>query len=97
VSDVLRADLDAIGGLGGALAGHADAIGRIEVPVTITMPNSPLQALSVRVGEAVTAAFGGIGDEIRRLAATTETAAEGYAQADRAFAARLRRTMGGRG
>ncbi|MFI5776266.1 hypothetical protein [Nocardia sp. NPDC051570] len=95
VEDMLQADLDTLHRLGATLAGHADAIDQIRISDTVTMPDSPIQAVSSQVNDAVVTAYKLIGDNIRRMSDGSKSAAETYEKTDQAFAGQLHRYIAG--
>ncbi|MFF0489282.1 hypothetical protein ACWDSJ_04590 [Nocardia sp. NPDC003482] len=96
MGEILQADLDILHRLGGTLGGHADAIAALKVTASVRMPDSPIQAVSQRVDDAVVAAFGVIGGNIRTMSHRTTNAAKTYEELDKANAAQLSRYNGGR-
>ncbi|MFF0490044.1 hypothetical protein ACFYTQ_13590 [Nocardia sp. NPDC004068] len=96
MADMLQADLDTLHRLGDTLADHADAIGKIKISVSVVMPDSPLQNVGARIGDAVIGAFGLIGRNIREMADASKAAAKTYEENDRVYADQLARyTRGG--
>ncbi|MEG8181253.1 hypothetical protein GZH49_22355 [Nocardia terpenica] len=91
MGDILQADLDTLHQLGGTLTGHADAIGKITISATVTMPDSPLSNAPTQVSDAVIKAYGLIGGNIRQMADATNTAAKTYEEVEQLFADQLRR------
>ena len=96
MGDLFQVDLDDLHRLGGTLAGHADAIGRLEITAKVEMPGSPVQAASDQVGDAVVKAFGVIGAGIRRMADASTNAARTYEEADRVFSTQRDQYLSGR-
>ncbi|MQY22906.1 hypothetical protein [Nocardia macrotermitis] len=95
MSNFLQADLDTLHRLGGTLAGHSDAIAKIKVTGSVTMPNSPVQGSADQIADAVSKAYALIGDNIRQMSEGAKTAATTYEETDQAFAAQLHRYTGG--
>ncbi|MFI5776885.1 hypothetical protein [Nocardia sp. NPDC051570] len=93
----MDADLPTLDWLAGVLATHAETIGKLQVTGQVTMPDSPIQALSAQVGTAAAQAFGLIGANYRSLSDATKTIRKSYADLDAAFAAQLRRYADGSG
>jgi len=91
---MLQADLDTLHRLSGTLAGHSDAIAKITITSTVTMPDSPVQTPASQIGDAVMKAYALIGDNIRQMSDGTKTAATTYEETDQAFAAQLHRYTG---
>jgi hypothetical protein len=91
---MLQADQDTLHRLGATLAGHADAIGKLEVTAAVAMPDSPVQGPADQVAAAVLGAYGLIGGNIRQMSDGMKTAAKTYEEADQAFAAQLHKYTG---
>lgn len=92
---MLQVDQDTLHQLGGALAGHADAIGQIKISAAVAMPDSPVQALSTQASDAVIKAYGVIGGNVRQMSEASQSAAKTYEEVDQLFAGQLRRYSSG--
>jgi hypothetical protein len=95
VTDILQADLDVLHKLGGVLSGRADAIAQIKVSAAVTMPGSPVQDAAAGVGDAVVAAYGLIGSNIRQMSENAQQAAKTYEQVDTVFADQMHKYTSG--
>ncbi len=87
----MDADLPTLDWLAGVLTAHADAIGELGVTARMTMPDSPIQALSGRIAEGAARSFEILGGNYRRMAEATRTSRNSYEELDTAFAAQLHR------
>ncbi|AHH20523.1 hypothetical protein NONO_c57450 [Nocardia nova SH22a] len=90
-ADNMDADLPTLDWLAGVLNNHADTIGGLRITQQLNMPDSPVQALSSRIGEAAGKAFGVIGGNFREMAEVIRTTRTSYEELDTAFADQLRR------
>jgi hypothetical protein len=95
VGGLFQVDLDNLHKLGSALAGHADAIGKLTLTAKVQMPGSPVQAVSDKADDAVAKAFGVIGTGIRRMADASTNAADAYDVVDQTFAGQRRQYASG--
>ncbi|MFG3519960.1 hypothetical protein [Nocardia nova] len=91
----MDADLPTLDWLAGVLSNHADTIGKLKVTGQITMPGSPIEAVTGTIADAAAKAFGLIGGQYQGMAEATKTTRNSYEELDAAFAAQLRRYTDG--
>ncbi|MFB8282851.1 hypothetical protein [Nocardia colli] len=85
MGDILKADLDALRGLGKALTGRATTIAGIKIDEQTTMPDSPVQRAMASVGPAALAAFGAVGSNLEHMAAVTGSGVKAYSDVEQFF------------
>ncbi len=89
--DEMDADLQTLDWLASVLTAHADAIGKLGITAAMTMPDSPIQALSDRIADGAARSFEVLGVNYRQIAEATRRSRSSYDELDTAFAAQLRR------
>jgi len=87
----MDADLPTLDWLASVLAAHADAIEKLGVTARITMPDSPIQALSARIADGAARSFEILGGNYRQMADATRASRNSYNGLDTAFADQLHR------
>ncbi len=91
----MDADLPTLDWLAGVLAAHADTIGKLKVTAQMTMPDSPIQALSAQITDGAAQSFRLMGNNFRQMADAAKTSRDSYEELDTAFAAQLQRYTDG--
>ncbi|MGV9838943.1 type VII secretion target [Nocardia niigatensis] len=89
MADILDADLSTLHGLATELGGQAEDIGKLAITTAVTMPESPLEAVTTQVGDAVHKAYGLVQGQIQTLADRAKSASGTYEDMDKANADQL--------
>ncbi|MEV0463611.1 hypothetical protein AB0I30_13825 [Nocardia tengchongensis] len=82
MTDILDVDLTTLHGLATELGGQAQDIGKIALTKAVSMPDSPVQAVSTQVGDAVLKAYGLIAGQVQTLADRAKSASGSYEDMD---------------
>ncbi|MEU1427997.1 hypothetical protein ABZ412_13070 [Nocardia sp. NPDC005746] len=83
MADILDVDLTTLHGLATELGGQADEISKLKLTKAVSMPGSPVAAVSEQVGDAVLKAYGLIGGQIHTLADRAKSAGGSYEDMDK--------------
>ncbi|WP_196054674.1 type VII secretion target [Nocardia aurantiaca] len=89
MTDILDVDLATLHGLATELGGQADEIGKLAIGATVTMPGSPIEAVTTQVGDAVLKAYGSVRGQIQTLADRAKSASGTYEDMDKSNADQL--------